>query len=632
MENREDAKTKVTQGLSAGELAKGVDDVIASHLSGPKQQSFFLYAGAGSGKTWSLVAAVRGLQAARGAWMLQLGQRVAVITYTKAATEEVRSRLGSAPLAHVSTIHSFAWGLIRGFDNDIREWMTAHLETEIEKAETLERKGVTTSQASVDRRRKIARYTAMLVNLPTVTRFSYSPDEVRPGRGGLSHAQVLKIAADFLAEKPAFRAIVVGRYPVILVDEAQDTNKELMNALLDLATSYKSRFVLGLFGDAMQRIYLDGKADLVEAVSDWDKPHKNVNRRSSRRVVSLVNKLRSPVDNFTQIAMSGAAEGHVRLFLALSMRSLTRDADWASPDLVKTLILEHAMAAERLGFASFFACFDKSADLRTIITNRDASKSETISFLGKQLLPLLRAVQTGDGYAVDELLRAYLPVGTQDQADDVRAAGAHRVAQAKLLVSRLRDLLGDESITLGAVVEVVAGIDFLPIPHDLDDAMMASRRAGIGMEQDADEGDDVNDVLQAWTAALNIDVEEFEKYYLYSTGGSAADTHQGVKGLEFDRVLVVLDDTSAKGNWFSYEKFFGVKPQSPTDLKRVASGEETMTDKTRRLLYVACSRARESLAVVVYTADADRAKSAALESRLFSEDEIVVVTSTKKDA
>ncbi|PTE19847.1 ATP-dependent helicase, partial [Cereibacter changlensis JA139] len=48
---------------------------------------------------------------------------------------------------------------------------------------------------------------------------------------------------------------------------------------------------------------------------------------------------------------------------------------------------------------------------------------------------------------------------------------------------------------------------------------------------------------------------------------------------------------------------FGVKPPSANDLKREAEGEDTGVNRTRRLFYVTCSRAEDSLAIVCYTDD-----------------------------
>jgi DNA helicase-2/ATP-dependent DNA helicase PcrA len=64
------------------DLDKGVDDVIARCLDLDAPQSFFLFAGAGSGKTGSLVRALKAVQGRFGQELRFSDRRVAVITYT----------------------------------------------------------------------------------------------------------------------------------------------------------------------------------------------------------------------------------------------------------------------------------------------------------------------------------------------------------------------------------------------------------------------------------------------------------------------------------------------------------------------------------------------------------------------
>lgn len=67
----------------------------------------------------------------------------------------------------------------------------------------------------------------------------------------------------------------------------------------------------------MQKIYQDGKDRLEDAIPpDWVRPVKVMNHRSSKRIVSLANSIRSLSDDKTQKARSDAAAGFVRLFIA----------------------------------------------------------------------------------------------------------------------------------------------------------------------------------------------------------------------------------------------------------------------------------------------------------------------------
>ena len=94
---------------------------------------FTMISGAGSGKTTSLVKALAHIVETRGSDLRRQGQRVACITYTEVAAREIYSDLAETPLAHVSTIHSFLWTVIKPFQNDIRAWVADDTRRVIDK-------------------------------------------------------------------------------------------------------------------------------------------------------------------------------------------------------------------------------------------------------------------------------------------------------------------------------------------------------------------------------------------------------------------------------------------------------------------------------------------------------------------
>ena len=104
---------------------------IAACLDLEEPKSFFLYAGAGTGKTRAVVEALDIFRDRYGTQFRQSGQKVAVITYTNAACDEIRRRIDFDPIFAVSTIHSFAWEQIRTYHKDISAWLRVHLSTEI---------------------------------------------------------------------------------------------------------------------------------------------------------------------------------------------------------------------------------------------------------------------------------------------------------------------------------------------------------------------------------------------------------------------------------------------------------------------------------------------------------------------
>ena len=112
------------------------------------------------------------------------GQKVAVITYTKAARDEIIRRTQFDPvIAGISTIHSFAWTLIDGFNHDIREWLRVALTADIQDLQAREAKGRAGTRASAERLADIASKQRRLARLDSTKKFVYSPDSDNRGRG-----------------------------------------------------------------------------------------------------------------------------------------------------------------------------------------------------------------------------------------------------------------------------------------------------------------------------------------------------------------------------------------------------------------------------------------------------------------
>ena len=225
----------------------GADEVVQACLSLEAPKSFFLYAGAGSGKTRSLKDALEEILKTVGPDLARHGRQVGVITFTNAARDEILRRVSHAPIFHVATIHSFAWTLIEGRTEDIRGWLLARIPDDLaEKKDKLTRARTDNSKANYAR--DIARLEARMTALKAVGKFTYNPNGDNIGTDALSHDEVIKMASAFLTSKEALQKIVLARYPFLLIDESQDTMKELMEALLVFEALYKDRFALGLFG------------------------------------------------------------------------------------------------------------------------------------------------------------------------------------------------------------------------------------------------------------------------------------------------------------------------------------------------------------------------------------------------
>lgn len=303
--------------LGPPETDDSVDREIKACLDPGAPKSFFLYAGAGSGKTRSLKEALDYFRDSFGAGFRRSGKKVAVITYTNAAADEIAARVGQDALFPISTIHSFCWSQIGTHHTDIQAWLLKTLPEDLAELREKQAKGRAGSKAAQDRERAIASTIKRLEWLATPRRFTYNPNGDNFGADSLSHSEVLKITSSFILSKPSMQAVLVNKYPFLLIDESQDTNKSLVEAFFSLAALHKGKFALGLFGDTMQRIYSDGHPELGQNIpAEWARPVKRMNHRSPRRIVQLGNVLRAAVDGQTQIARDDSAKGVARIFIA----------------------------------------------------------------------------------------------------------------------------------------------------------------------------------------------------------------------------------------------------------------------------------------------------------------------------
>lgn len=642
-------------GVTDANRDAGADAIIRACLSLDQPRSFFLFAGAGSGKTRSLKDALEGLDTLTLTTLRKHSRKIAVITYTNAAADEITRRVKADPVFQVQTIHSFAWSLIEGRTADIRGWLESNLQTEIAKIQADHAKG-RAGNAYDERVRKMASKTKRLERLAEIRAFTYAPEGDNFGRDALQHAEVIALAAHFLTESETFQNIVLARYPFILIDESQDTMKPLMEALLTFEARHRGRIALGLLGDTMQRIYTDGLRDLDKRVGDFEQPAKQMNHRSRARIVELANAIRRDDDRRQQRAREDKPGGTVRVFLApnegtdraafeasarAEMARITGDPAWKLAEAIKTLTIERHMAAARLGFSELFEPLSKPDKLKDGF--RDGTLPAMRLFTHR-ILPLVTAQRNGDAFSAMAVLRDGSPLvdrrgiraGRAGQANGLDAARAGAAALMKLFKD-------DRDPSCAEVLAVVAEHRLFPISDQLRpclpcDSPMASDMAHTPAELSPSFDDlDLNTseatpptettITEAWTQALAAPFSQVARYLAYVEDRSPYGTHQGVKGLEFPRVLVIADDAHTRFKGLaSYETLFGVKPLSSDSQKKASKGEETTIERTRRLLYVTCTRAEESLALVLYSEAPETICRFMISNGWMAEDEIVMAS------
>lgn len=602
-----------------------VDEEIRSCLAADSPKSFFMFAGAGSGKTRSLINTLEYLAQEKGDYLTEHAKQVAVITYTNAACDEIGRRLQYSPIFLVSTIHSFLWELIKNYQTDIKVWVIASIQSDIDDLVAKQSKGRSGS-AATKRSEELRKKRERLEKVKTIQRFSYNPNGDNIGYDSLSHSDVIKMGSEFIAKEVTMQNILVTKHPILLIDESQDTKRELVDALLCVYETHKEHWSIGMFGDTMQKIYMDGKDNLAKAIpDDWAFPVKVMNHRSAKRIVDLANTIRSTVDDKRQQPRTDAIEGTVRLFIADScdnkeeierkvaglMAQAANDSGWDIPTEYKSLILEHHMAASRFLFNRIFAPLNESGEFDTAL--RDGSISE-LSFLSNIISPLKKAHKEGNDFEVAKIIHRYSPLLSNKSFAAQTTTQLDKLNQVEEATDNLLSLWDNDAIpSCLDVLRNIRSSELFEIGERIDDVL-----------DDSYSGE--NAKVIALKRALTAPFDELERYAAYVTDQTRFATHQGIKGLEFPRVLVILDDAEAKGNWFSYEKLFGVKAKTDTDIRNEKDGKDTSLMRTARLFYVACTRAQKSLAVIAYTENPEAVKRTALENSWFKEDEIILLT------
>ncbi|MDY7578751.1 hypothetical protein RGU70_10495 [Herbaspirillum sp. RTI4] len=166
--------------------------------------------------------------------------------------------------------------------------------------------------------------------------------------------------------------------------------------------------------------------------------------------------------------------------------------------------------------------------------------------------------------------------------------------------------------TFGDVLRNVASSGLFAVP----DALRPNVDRDLSLDAVEEDGDDEADRQTQKATAIDEFLAapflQIAPYAAYVSGKAHFDTHQGVKGLEFSRVMVIMDDVEARGFLFSYAKLFGGKEAG-----------DASVESTRRLFYVTCSRAERSLALVAYSTQPDLVRQFVLREKWFESEEVV---------
>lgn len=596
------------------------------------KRNFLLSGGAGSGKTYSLVHVIRQVIAENPT------SKVACMTYTNAAVKEIEERVNHKNL-NVSTIHDFLWDNCKHFQKELKSTIIAL--TNDEEAKISIDEGSPIPANYFDDLEKGIQYKEYL----------------KLKEGIISHDELL-IVANYMFEKyPKLSDIVKDKYQFIFIDEYQDTNTAVVDILLNHFKKSVKQNLIGFFGDAMQSIYDDGignldeyKGDVADTINEVKKAQ---NRRNPRKVIGLANRLRtdgiiqepSADENAPNMSGGQVKEGNILFIhspngdISAVKQYLSANHGWnfENAEETKELNLTHNLIADKAGFRTLMDIYDsdpvvglKNNILSKIKYNKKNNKpkiemGEDDSFdavvdkfqlknrqgqLKKDILLQAPINVTLYGQLKDkpfsEVRKIYLTKDAliddkkQDEEDENKKGSKRdylikhlfkiqnnivlyksgryneflRATDYKNKIIRIADkrILKDN-------IESLTNVGDKTIEEVINDA----NEKGICLIDDKlDDFKAKNEYL--YNRVKEVRFSEFQKLYDYLEGKTPFSTQHKTKGTEFNNVLVILDN----GSWpkYNFEYLF-------TD----RTDKESVLQRTQKIFYMCCTRAKENLAV-----------------------------------
>ena len=541
--------------------AREAEALVAQRLQ--DHRNFLLEAGAGAGKTYSLVEALKHLIDREGPKLRRNHQRIACITYTNAATAIINSRIDSNPVVFVDTIHAFCWSLVRKFQPALRSLIAAMPEWE-EKLVEVDGIGSRIVEYELGHRR----VTADIVTL--------------------DHDDVLGLMVSLLPNAK-FQMLLAQQYPFILIDEYQDTNVAVMTGMREHLLGRATGPMIGLFGDHWQRIYDKTCGHVThEALTEIG---KKANFRSATRIVDVLNRMRPELpqavkdEGFVGSAIafhtnawqgerqSGGRGGHwkgdlptevAHAYLATLIKKLELDGWDLAPQRTKVLMLTHNVLASEQGYASITKIFS--------YTDQYIKKEDPlIAFFCDALEPACTAFHHKRFGEMLSLLGRSTPA-VSSRADKV-AWFSSMEGLAKIRLDG----------TIGQVLDYITDHAHPQLP----DAVLSA--LGEAAEWHGEEGEEPPRRVQQLQQLRNVPYKEVIALDRFIDGHTPFATKHSVKGDEFENVVVVL----GRGwNKYNFDQFLQWEAEG------VPAGKQDAFERNRNLFYVCCSRPTTRLALL----------------------------------
>lgn len=538
------------------DTAKAEADIVDNEIIDALKQgfNFRVEAGAGSGKTYSLNRVIEWIQANKISDFNKKKQNVICITYTNAAVDVIAECLSDNSFILPSTIHSFAWNSIKQYQSTLLQYIEEDASLQCDEGDFVK---VTQVQYTLGHRYK------------------------ENGVHYLFHDDVLKLFCRFL-DNIKFQRVFADKYPLILIDEYQDTYKPIVDKFIEYFIAEEKKPQFGFFGDSWQTIYQSKNACGLIEHENIKLIKKGSNFRSSPRIVQFLNDLRpdlpqkSAIDSFDGeviVVNCDDYSGERRtdryfkddlpaadLKERLNTLSDAIKKNVPSDENLKVLMITHKVLATQQGYER----------LLDILADGLRDKNDPfLLFFMNIVEPIYEALDKSNMQLLfDTLGVKNYPITKKSE---------------KALWKELKQIL-DQVRELKAI-DVVKAIDdsnLIPIPPKVDGYYRLYSNAPETLY-----GSDTT--IQEF---LDLDYSQFLAAIDFLYPESEFSTEHGVKGEEYDNVIFVI----GKG-WNQYQ-FETYAPMINNTIP-IPSDKESSFIRNRNLFYVCCSRPKKRLIIFV---------------------------------
>lgn len=554
--------------------------------------NFIFEAGPGSGKTTSLIQTLQEILAQPDNIIDTRRQKIACITYTNVAANEIVTRLqNDSNMVHVSTIHSFLWKQI------------SHYQLELHRI---------IKQINNDRNRPTNKRIPNL-NLKNIE-ISYVDGYADLSKGEISHDDLLEIAFHMFKEHSPLRHLTRCQYPIIFLDEYQDTQPLVIDTLASLLQSDPTepygatRFTVGLFGDSMQSIYNDRICFVPPATLNAVTITKTENYRSTKQIVSLINKVRSKNNTVTPVVQiterpdqppaAMCSLYYTPADFKLTYPTLTSIASrygWLLGIDTKILELTHSAISRTGNWSNFQSAVSKRGrDTLENLRKGDDTYSSTFTFLTS----LYRAWSSGDGFEALNVLRFRSPGYQRERG---LFSSIEEMQHWSSLLDEFVAHCDSRDLEMSSIYSI------LEFAWDSKLCIKEDRIARYESRKDFEKPTHEERRDKFLHALKTINFSELLNFFDYLNETSPFSTEHGTKGAEYDNVILIIDDTTWKQQ-YNISTIFGSSDHLDKRMER-----------TLKLFYVAISRARNNLIVVYKNPTTDSIAGA---KELFGEDNV----------